>query len=227
MIAQHLEEIRQQLPPHVRLIAVTKQVPVAAMREAYAAGIRDFGENRLQGALPKLAELADLPDLNWHFIGHLQVNKAKKVLEHFSWIHSVDSRPLAERLNHLAADLPRPPQVCLQVKVLPDPDKYGWEVPELLAALPQLEQLRHLDIQGLMAILPLGLTAAATLAAFESVSDLARQIARQSRLPMSQLSMGMSADYPLAVQAGATMVRLGRVIFGERNGEAEKDGKTN
>jgi pyridoxal phosphate enzyme (YggS family) len=164
--------------------------------------------------------------LNWHFIGHLQINKAKKVLEHFSWIHSVDSLKLAERLNHLAADLPRPPQVCLQVKVLPDPDKYGWEVPELLAALPQLEQLTDLDIQGLMAILPQGLTGAATLAAFTSVKDLANKIAQQSRLPMAQLSMGMSADYSLAVQAGTTMVRLGRVIFGERNGTDKTVGKT-
>jgi pyridoxal phosphate enzyme (YggS family) len=216
-IAQRLEEIRPHLPDGVRLIVVTKQVSVEAMRAAYAAGIRDFGENRLQDALPKLAQLADLPDLRWHFIGHLQANKAKKVLEHFSWIHSVDSLKLAESLNRLAADLPQPPSVCLQVKILPDPNKYGWEVPELLADIPQLEQLSNLDIQGLMVILPLGLMDAQTLAAFESVKDLAQKISHQSRLSMGQLSMGMSDDYLLAIAAGATMVRLGRIIFGERN----------
>lgn len=225
MIDRRIEEIRQQLPPQVRLIAVTKQVPPAIMRQAHAAGIRDFGENRLQEALPKLAELADLSDVNWHFIGHLQANKARKVLEHFSWIHSTDSLKLAQRLDQLAADLPCPPQICLQVKVLPDPNKYGWEVGELLAALPQLEQLKHLDIQGLMAILPQGLTAEEALTAFVSVRDLAHKIAQQSQLSMAQLSMGMSADYLLAVRAGATMVRLGRVIFGERNLAAGKEGK--
>ena len=219
LIAQRLEGIRQQIPDGVRLIAVTKKVSVEAMRAAYAAGIRDFGENRLQEALPKLEQLTDLPDLSWHFIGHLQANKAKKVLEHFCWIHSVDSLKLAQYLNHLAVDLPQPPSVCLQVKILPDPNKYGWEGPELLADLPRLEQLDYLDIQGLMAILPLGLTDSEISAAFESVKNLSQKIAQQSRLSMGQLSMGMSDDYLLAIAAGATMVRLGRIIFGTRNPE--------
>jgi pyridoxal phosphate enzyme (YggS family) len=215
-IAQRIQQIRQQLPPHVRIIAVTKQVSVAAMREAYEAGIRDFGENRLQEATPKQAQLEDLPDICWHFIGHLQSNKAKKALEQFQWIHSVDSLPLAQRLDRLAADLPSPPHICLQVKILKDPTKYGWEVSQLLAALPQLERCNHLKIQGLMSILPLGLKEEQILAAFESTRQLAREIAQQSRLSLPELSMGMSDDYLLAVPAGATMVRLGRIIFGER-----------
>ncbi|MGK7918165.1 MAG: YggS family pyridoxal phosphate-dependent enzyme [Prochloraceae cyanobacterium] len=220
LIAQRINQIRQQIPANVRLIAVTKQVSVEAMREAYAVGIRDFGENRIQEALPKQEQLQDLPDICWHFIGHLQINKAKKAIEHFEWIHSVDSLKLAQRLDRLAAKLPKQPQVCLQVKVLPDPNKYGWDVSELLAALPELDRCNHLKIRGLMTILPLGLSESKMLAAFEATRSLAEKITQQdwSNLSLEELSMGMSADYLLAVKAGTTMIRLGRIIFGERHG---------
>jgi len=218
LITERIAHIRQQLPAGVRLIAVTKQVSVDAMREAYAAGIRDFGESRTQEAEAKVAQLKDLPNLNWHLIGHLQNNKAKKALEQFQWIHSCDSLKLAQRLNRLAAELSLRPQVCLQVKVVPDPDKYGWTVPELLADLPELDQCDAIQIQGLMTILPLGLSQQESLAVFERTRELAEKIRQQnwSNLQMQELSMGMSGDYHLAVQAGATMVRLGQIIFGER-----------
>jgi pyridoxal phosphate enzyme (YggS family) len=220
LITERIAHIRQQLPAGVRLIAVTKQVSVDAMREAYAAGIRDFGESRTQEAEAKVAQLKDLPNLNWHLIGHLQNNKAKKALEQFQWIHSCDSLKLAQRLNRLAAELSLRPQVCLQVKVVPDPDKYGWTVPELLADLPELDQCDAIQIRGLMTILPLGLSQQESLAVFERTRELAEKIRQQnwSNLQMQELSMGMSGDYPLAVQTGATMVRLGRIIFGERTG---------
>lgn len=220
LITERIADIRQQLPAGVRLIAVTKQVSVDAMREAYAAGIRDFGESRTQEAEAKVAQLKDLPNLNWHLIGHLQNNKAKKALEQFQWIHSCDSLKLAQRLNRIAAELSLRPQVCLQVKVVPDPDKYGWTVPELLADLPELDQCDAIQIQGLMTILPLGLSQQESLAVFERTRELAEKIRQQNwlNLQMHELSMGMSGDYPLAVQAGATMVRLGRIIFGERTG---------
>ncbi len=220
LIARRINQIRQQIPANVRLIAVTKQVSVEAMREAYAAGIRDFGENRIQEALPKQEQIQDLPDICWHFIGHLQINKAKKAIEHFEWIHSVDSLKIAQRLDRLAAKLPKQPQVCLQVKILPDPNKYGWDISELLAALPELDRCNHLKIRGLMTILPLGLSESEMLAAFEATRSLAEKIKQQnwSNLSLEELSMGMSADYLLAVKAGATMIRLGRIIFGERHG---------
>lgn len=220
LITERIAHIRQQLPAGVRLIAVTKQVSVDAMREAYVAGIRDFGESRTQEAEAKVAQLKDLPNLNWHLIGHLQNNKAKKALEQFQWIHSCDSLKLAQRLNRLAAELSLRPQVCLQVKVVPDPDKYGWTVPELLADLPELDQCDAIQIQGLMTILPLGLSQQESLAVFERTRELAEKIRQQNwlNLQMQELSMGMSGDYPLAMQAGATMVRLGRIIFGERTG---------
>lgn len=218
LITQRIANIRQQLPAGIRLIAVTKQVSVDAMREAYAAGIRDFGESKVQEAEAKLAQLSDLLDLNWHLIGHLQSNKAKKALEVFQWIHTCDTLQLVQRLNRLAAELSLKPQICLQVKVLPDPNKYGWLIPELLADLSELDQCDALQIRGLMTILPFGLSEEESLSVFERTHELTLKIRQQNwlNLQMQELSMGMSADYPLAVKAGATMVRLGQIIFGER-----------
>ena len=124
-ISVRIATLRSALPDSVRLIAVTKQVSTDAMRCAYAAGIRDFGESRIQEAATKQAELQDLSDLRWHFIGHLQTNKAKKAIEQFQWIHSVDNLKLAQRLNQLALELGVSPLVCLQVKILADPSKSG------------------------------------------------------------------------------------------------------
>ncbi len=218
-IPREIDLVKAKLPSHVRLIAVSKQVSVAAIRIAYDYGIRDFGENRLQEAIAKQQELQDLSDICWHFIGHIQTNKARKVLEHFSWIHSVDSFKLAQRLNNLAVELSVSPQVLLQIKILPDPNKYGWEVRQLLEQLPQLDSLEHLKIRGLMTILPLGLSLESTLSAFTATQKLAETIEQQqpwSNLAMNELSMGMSGDYLFAIKAGATMVRLGTVIFGKR-----------
>ena len=217
LIAQKINQIRANIPEDIRLIAVTKTVSPAAMRKAYEAGIRDFGENRLQEALIKQKELQDLTDVSWHFIGHIQTNKARKVIEHFDWIHSVDSLKLAQCLNMLAGELACQPKVCLQVKLREDPNKYGWEVQDLWTDLPKLELCPHLNIQGLMTILPLRLSKAEILATFTATKQLAQEIKQKySHLPMSQLSMGMSGDYLLAIQAGATMIRLGQIIFGVR-----------
>jgi PLP dependent protein len=212
-IRDRITQIKQSLPGHVRLIAVSKSVSADLIRQAYAVGIRDFGENRVQAAVEKKQQLADLPDLTWHLIGHLQTNKARTALETFDWIHSVDSLKLAQRLQSLAAEFPTPPKLLLQVKGLPDPNKYGWSISELLDDLPQLTRCDRLAIQGLMTILPLGLTDAEQLTTFDQVAQLAEAIRQQTHLPMTQLSMGMSDDYLLAMQAGASMVRLGRILF--------------
>jgi len=213
-IAQRLEEIRLTLPPSVRLIAVTKQVGTAELREAYAAGVRDFAENLVQEAEAKQAKLQDIPDIIWHLIGHLQSNKAKKALELFTWIHSCDSLALAQRLDRLAGEMHKFPHICLQVKLLPDPDKYGWEETNLWQDLSALANCSHLQIQGLMTILPLGLTPNEIAHTFARLKELAAKINQQSPLSIQHLSMGMSQDYPLAVAAGATMIRLGTTIFG-------------
>ncbi len=216
-ISQRINSITQEIPSNVELIAITKQVTIERMREAYIAGVRNFGENRLQEALSKQQQLRDLSDINWHFIGHIQKNKAKKIIENFDWIHSVDSLSLAQRLNRLAGELNLMPKVFLQVKVVPDPNKYGWEVTSLLQDLEQLNQLKQLNYQGLMSILPFGLSPEDALAAFQKTQKLATSIKQKcySNLTMKELSMGMSGDYKLAIQAGATKIRLGRTIFGD------------
>ncbi|MBD0299784.1 MAG: YggS family pyridoxal phosphate-dependent enzyme [Nitrososphaera sp.] len=218
-IASRINSIRQHLPESVRLIAVTKQVPTDAIREAYDAGIRDFGESKVQETAEKQSQLQDLRDINWHLIGHLQANKAAKALEHFQWIHSLDNLKIAQRLSRLAGEQSCSPQVCLQVKMLPDPDKYGWSVPELLADLPELNKCQHIKIQGLMTIPPSGLNDPEILNVFNLNRELAKEIQQQnwSHIKMQHLSMGMSGDYELAVQAGATMVRLGTILFGDRS----------
>jgi len=217
LIAERIAFVRHQLPASVKLIAVTKQVSIAAMREAYAAGVRDFGESRVQEADFKQAQLQDLTDITWHFIGHLQTNKVKKALEQFQWIHSVDSLKLAQRLHQLSQPL-HGTQICLQVKIVRDDNKSGWTVPSLLADLPQLNECSNIQIQGLMTIPPLGLNESEITSVFERTRELAEKIQQQkwSHIQMQHLSMGMSDDYKLAVQAGATMVRLGRTLFGER-----------
>ncbi|MBD2101085.1 YggS family pyridoxal phosphate-dependent enzyme [Leptolyngbya sp. FACHB-261] len=217
-IAQRLQLIQAQLPPQVRLIAVSKQVSLEKMRLAYAAGVRDFGESQVQEVAHKHSALSDLPGIRWHLIGHLQSNKVRPAIELFDWIHSVDDLKLAQRLDRLAGELGKTPKVCLQVKLLPDPNKYGWEVDALLQDLKLLNQCQHLQILGLMTILPFGLAAEEALRAFEQARELADRI-RGLALPqiqMQELSMGMSGDYPQAVAAGATMVRLGTILFGDR-----------
>jgi len=220
-ITKRIQHLRQTLPPSVRLIAVTKTVSVDAIREAYAAGIRDFGENKIQEALAKQEQLQDLTDICWHFLGHLQTNKAKLALTHFHWIHTCDRLKLAQRFNRLLDELDlTSPNLLLQVKPLPDPNKYGWTIPELLEGLPTLQSYQHLNIKGLMTILPLNQSSEEAQLGFNKVRDLAQQLDFQNRstnCSMQELSMGMSDDYPLAVEAGATMIRLGRTIFGERS----------
>ena len=214
-IAQNIETIRQDLPASVKLMAVTKQASVAQMREAYAVGIRDFGESRIQDAQSKQQELADLPDLCWHLIGHLQGNKVRKALQLFDWIHSVDSLRLLQQIDRVAIELNTSPTICLQAKVLPDPDKYGWTIPELLADLPAINCCQQVKIRGLMAIPPLGLSSTQTAEFFERVRDLSHEINQQQQLSfqLSELSMGMSGDYLPAIAAGATIIRPGSIIF--------------
>jgi PLP dependent protein len=214
-IAQNIETIRQNLPAAVKLMAVTKQASVAQMREAYAVGVRDFGESRIQDAQSKQQELADLPDLCWHLIGHLQGNKVRKAVQLFDWIHSVDSLRLLQQIDRVAIELNTSPNICLQVKVLPDPDKYGWTIPELLADLPEINHCQQVKISGLMAIPPLGLSSTQITEFFLRVRDLHHEINQQPELSfqLSELSMGMSGDYIPAIAAGATIIRPGSIIF--------------
>ncbi|WP_299409651.1 YggS family pyridoxal phosphate-dependent enzyme [Acaryochloris sp. IP29b_bin.148] len=219
-IQERVIAIRDTLPPSVRLIAVSKYMPADLIRQAYTAGVRDFGESRVQEAVHKMTELKDLQDITWHLIGHLQSNKAKLAIQHFDWIHSVDSLPLAQRLERLvlSSSHQSSPQLCLQVKILPDPTKFGWSIADLKTDLSALQACSSLQWRGLMTILPRGLTEKKALDTFQKTRQLASDLTQEAQGlgTLSELSMGMSNDYPLAVQSGATMIRLGQCIFGDR-----------
>ncbi|MCT0210649.1 MAG: YggS family pyridoxal phosphate-dependent enzyme [Cyanobium sp.] len=209
-LALRWQALQEQLPSGSRLLAVSKGQPAERIRDLAALGQRSFGESRLQEAEAKQLELADLPPLDWHFIGRLQANKARGVLRHFGTIHSLDNLPLALRLQRIAAEEGLQPRVFLQVKLLPDPTKAGFEPEELDQLWPQLQALAPLQVVGLMTIAPLGLDAAGSRALFSSCAALA------ARLGVPELSMGMSGDWREAVAAGSTWVRLGSVLFGPR-----------
>ena len=217
-VSERCVQIRQHIPKSVRIVAVTKKVPTSYIREAYDAGIRDFGESRVQEAIAKQNDLSDLSDIQWHLIGHLQRNKAKKAIQHFDWIHSLDSLKLAQALDHMAMDVGHSPNICLQVKMRPDPNKFGWEPEHLLSELDALDQCVHLNIVGIMAIPPMGLSTQGTHDYFQHVRDFSDRIREMplQHIAIRELSMGMSADYSIAVQSGATIIRPGRILFGER-----------
>jgi PLP dependent protein len=219
-LTDHIRAFRGTVPQHVRIVAVTKTLPAWMIRAAYEAGIRDVGENRIQEAIVKQAELQDLPDITWHYIGHLQSNKAQKALEHFDWIQSVDSLALASRLDRLAIERSTQPNICLQVKLLDDPAKSGWTAPNLQLDLEALGSFKNLNIRGLMVIAPYGLSTADLTELFHSAQNLHRQLADSLLLGsgFTELSMGMSGDYGLAIAAGSTIIRPGRILFGERQG---------
>ncbi len=211
-LADRLEGLRRQLPPAVRLLAVSKGQGPERIRKAVALGQRSFGESRLQEAIAKQESLADLGPLDWHFIGRLQANKARGVLRHFGTIHSVDSLALAERLQRIAAEEGLAPAVLFQVKLRPDPAKTGFEPEQLRLAWPRLRQLAPLRSVGLMTIPPLGLDSEQRRALFAEAAALAAE------LGLAELSMGMSEDWPEAVSAGSTWLRLGTTLFGNRPG---------
>ncbi len=217
-IAERLQRIRHRIPQNVRLVAVTKTFSADVVSAAYDAGIRDFAENKVQEALAKQQKLSHLEAVTWHFIGHMQSNKSRKVLENFDWIHSVDSLKLAKRLDQQAAVLDRTPTCCLQVKLAPDPTKAGFMRDELMAALPELDRLAHLNIVGLMVIPPYVLSPDQSREFFGQARSLADEIKQMGlgKIKLEELSMGMSGDFEAAIAAGATLVRIGSGLFGQR-----------
>jgi PLP dependent protein len=196
----------------VQLLAVSKTKPAQALREAYAAGLRDFGENYLQEALGKQLELADLP-LIWHFIGPIQSNKTRAIAEHFDWVHSVDRLKIAQRLSEQRpADLP-PLNICIQVNVSGEASKSGCTPDDLPALANAISALPRLRLRGLMAIPEPTEDRAAQDAAFAAVQRLQASL----NLPLDTLSMGMSHDLESAIAQGATWVRIGTALFGARD----------
>ena len=196
----------------VQLLAVSKTKPAQDLREAYAAGLRDFGENYLQEALGKQLELADLP-LIWHFIGPIQSNKTRAIAEHFDWVHSVDRLKIAQRLSEQRpAELP-PLNICIQVNVSGEASKSGCTPADLPALAEAISTLPRLKLRGLMAIPEPTDDRAEQDAAFAAVQRLQASL----NLPLDTLSMGMSHDLESAIAQGATWVRIGTALFGARD----------
>jgi pyridoxal phosphate enzyme (YggS family) len=204
-------------PSSVRLIAVSKTFPIDAVREAYQAGQRDFGENRVQEALQKIASSADLL-IRWHLLGHLQTNKARKAAPAFAMIQSVDSVDLLEKLDRAAEESGHTPELLIQVDLAGETTKFGvppTEVPRLFEAAAAARAAR---VVGLMTLPPVPETPEAARPYFRRLRDLRDEwLAAGVPAPMlHELSMGMSGDFEVAIQEGATMVRVGTAIFGSR-----------
>ncbi len=239
-IAANLAAVRERMaaaarragrsPTAVTLIAVTKTHAPELIERALAAGVRDCGENRVQEADAKIVQLRNKP-VRWHLIGHLQTNKAKRAVQLFDMVHSLDSVRLAETLDRRveAAALPAKPRlpVLLQVNVSGEPSKEGFDVPggvdngaardAFVAQVEQVVALPHLHVQGLMTIAPYVDEPEAARPVFAMLRTLRDVLAR--RFPQASwehLSMGMTNDYEVAIEEGATLVRIGRAIFGER-----------
>lgn len=226
-IAENIAKVRERIreaaqasqrdSQSVGLLAVSKTKPAAAVREAYAAGQRDFGENYLQEALAKQAELSDL-DLVWHFIGPIQSNKTKLIAEHFHWVHSVDRLKIAQRLSEQRPPELPPLQVCLQVNIDGGANKSGVAPGDALALAAEVARLPRLVLRGLMAIPEPAIDFVAACALHACARALFDQINASGALavPMDTLSLGMTADLEAAIHAGSTMVRVGTAIFGGR-----------
>ena len=223
-IASNLQAVRNAMvaaavkanraPGDISLLAVSKTFAHTAIREAYRAGQTRFAESYVQEALDKIAALEDLP-IEWHYIGPIQSNKTRAIAEHFAWAHSVDRLKIAERLSAQRPQNLPPINVCLQVNVSGEDSKGGVapdEVAELAQAVSRLQQLR---LRGLMAIPAPGDEVAAQRLPFAQLRELRDQLNRQG-LTLDTLSMGMSHDFAAAIAEGATMVRVGSAIFGER-----------
>jgi pyridoxal phosphate enzyme (YggS family) len=198
----------------VTLIAVTKNFPAEKVREAFDAGQRDVGENRLQEAESKIPLLPAA--LRWHYIGQLQRNKVRKVLPLFAMVHSIDSLRLAQYTNEVARDLGLYPQVFLQINHADEQSKTGFSLEEIRAQWDQLLDLDRLEIKGLMTVPPAVEDPEKARPWFAALRELRDELGHRSPAPLPYLSMGMSGDYEVAVEEGATHVRVGSAIFGSR-----------
>lgn len=215
-IQDHLREIQQELPPHVQLIAVSKTRTPEEILEAYAAGIRDFGENKVQELVEKYEALPK--DIRWHFIGSLQTNKVRKLMGKTFLIQSLDRWNLALELEKRAGDAELVLDVLLEVNIGEEPQKGGIIPSDLPDFIEKIKTLSHLRVRGLMAIIPQG-SEAENRVHFQNMNTWFEKLKNEEseRFTMEILSMGMSMDYKTAVEEGSTMIRVGTSIFGQRN----------
>jgi len=221
-LAANLERVRRTIaesagragrdPGAITLVAVTKTFPVARIREAMALGLRTFAENWVQEAVPKIDEIGT-DEATWHLIGHLQTNKVKFIEGHFAMIQSIDRLEVVEALERR---LDSPLDVLIEVNVAEEPQKTGALPKELAAITSAVRAARHLRLQGLMTIAPMAPDPEQVRPVFRRLRTLRDELSQRLGAHLPVLSMGMTDDYPIAVEEGATMLRLGRALFGPR-----------
>ncbi len=199
----------------VELVAIAKTHPAEKVREAVEAGQTLFGENRVQEARAKISELSS--NIRWHFVGHLQKNKVRQALPLFEMIHSVDSLALAQDINRIAEEEGLYPRVLLEVNVAGEGSKFGFAPDDLREQMEALLALPRLSIEGLMCIPPLVVESEDSRKFFVQVRELRDSLEKEFNTKLPQLSMGMTQDFPIGIQEGATLVRVGTAIFGERS----------
>jgi len=224
-IAENLERVCKQIAEaaakagravnEIELVAITKTHPAEKVREAVEAGHTLFGESRVQEARAKIPQLPS--NLRWHFVGHLQKNKIRHALPLFELFHSVDSLALAQEMSRIAAEEGMHPRALLEINVAGEGSKFGFKADTLRAEMESLLALPRLAIEGLMCIPPLAEEAEASRKFFVQLRELRDSLEQEFDVKLPHLSMGMTNDFPLAVQEGATLVRVGTAIFGERS----------
>jgi len=230
-IAENLNRVREQMVraaakagralEAIEVVAVTKTHPAQKVREAIEAGQTLFGESRVQEARAKIPELPS--NVRWHFVGHLQKNKIRHALPLFEMIHSVDSLALAQDINRIANEEGLHPRVLLEVNMAGDGSKFGFSSEKLRDQMEELLALPRLSILGLMTIPPLAEEAEHSRKYFVQLRELRDRLQTEFRVDLAQLSMGMTQDFPIAVEEGATLVRVGTAIFGERSKKKAPD----
>jgi PLP dependent protein len=201
-------------PEEVTLVAISKKQSPEKIRALIDEGITLFGESKLQEALPKISMLPS--HLHWHYIGHLQKNKIRKALPRFELFHGIDSLELAEQMDRIASEQGLYPKVLLEVNISGEASKYGWEPAILQEKWEQLLALPRLEIEGLMTMAPLFPEPESTRPFFRQLRQLRDELVASSGVPLPTLSMGMSGDFEIAIEEGATMVRVGTALFGAR-----------
>ncbi len=226
MVTEQYQQIKERIvracersgrrPEDVTLIAVSKTKPVSMLKEAYEAGARDFGENKVQEILEKYPELPD--DIRWHMIGHLQTNKVRQVVGKVCLIHSVDTVKLAREIDKESAKKEIVTPVLLEVNVAEEESKFGFHLDEIPNVIDEISSLSHILVSGLMTIAPFVEDAEENRQFFKKLNQLFIDMKskKADNVNMSVLSMGMTGDFEVAIEEGATMVRVGTGIFGAR-----------
>lgn len=198
----------------IHLVAVSKTHPPDTIKAAWDAGQRVFGENRVQDALPKMPALPS--EMEWHFIGHLQTNKIRKALPHFALFHGIDNSDLARQMNRISGELGLKTRILLEVNVSGEESKFGYSPDTLHRELPELLALPNLQIEGLMTMAPFSDAPETARPVFAALRNLRDKLSKLTNHPLTELSMGMSGDFEVAIEEGATMVRVGSSLFGAR-----------